>query len=152
MMDEPKEKKQPKEQSEDKKEKESKKKISFKENWLKVDEVCVCCNQIIKKQRGITRQNLKRLIRPKFTLDEIIITFMLIMVIALAFVYQSETKQCRDWITPMFKGDLDNCKAVCNMRCEMTNAIRERNALNYTRLENITNELNEFNGTQLTPP
>lgn len=109
----------------------------FQENWNKVDEVCPHCNQITKRQKGMTKQNLKRLITPQFNMNEILITFMLIMVIVLAYVYLNETKQSRDWIIDMTGEDKQQCFSNCNLRCE--NFFQTQ--LNLTTLTNLTNEL-----------
>lgn len=111
---------------------------NIKENWLKVDEVCTHCGQVTKRQKGITKQSLKRLITPKFTMDELIITFMIIMVLVLAFAYNAETKSCREWIKPMYAKDLNNCKSVCNVRCELIQWDKGGSS-------NITNALYELN-------
>lgn len=93
------------------------KKNVFKENWNKVDKRCPCCNQVTEKQKGMTKENLKKLISFKWNANEVIITIMIIMMLLLAFAYNNETKKCRDWITPMFKGDAEDCKTVCDQRC-----------------------------------
>jgi len=36
-------------------------KQNIKDNWLKEDELCPQCGQVTKKQRGITKQSMKRL-------------------------------------------------------------------------------------------
>ena len=92
----------------------------FKENWLKEDKLGPVCKQVTEKQKGFTKQNIKRLFSFKFDANEIIFTAILILVILLALSYSSETKQCKDWISPMTSGDKDNCKYVCNQRCELT--------------------------------
>lgn len=120
-----------------------KKKNVFKENWLKVDETCPACHQITKRQKGITKQNLKRLITPQFNMTEILITFMIIMVLALAFVYNYETKECRDWLKEMTSGD---CVGVCDYKCRMLEA-NERKELNVSNLTIANDGMNEFNGT-----
>lgn len=70
----------------------------FRENWNKVDETCPTCNQVTKRQRGLTKQNLKRLITPRWDLNELMITFMIIMVLVLAYSYKVETQTCRDYV------------------------------------------------------
>lgn len=77
---------------------EMKKPLTFKERWLLEDERCSQCNAITKRVRGITKQNIKRLLTPQFNTTELLITFILIMVIVMAFLYKSETQQCRDFI------------------------------------------------------
>lgn len=110
------------------------KKSVFKENWLKVDKTCEKCGQVTERQKGLTKQNLKRLITPQWNMQEIIITFMLIMVILLAYVYISETKQCREWVASMFAGDKNECKVNCNLQCEKIQP--QNNSI--TNISNIT--------------
>jgi len=76
---------------------EAPKKNIFKENWLKVDETCPHCGQVTKRQKGMTKQNLKRLVTIKFDLNEVIWTLVIILVLVLAYSYQSETKVCREY-------------------------------------------------------
>jgi hypothetical protein len=94
-------------------------KMTFKENWEKTDELCATCSQVIKRQRGITRQNIKRLLVPRWDMNEVLITFMIIMVLFLAYAYANETKQSREWLKPMFEGTKETCLMVCSSRCEM---------------------------------
>ena len=119
----------------------------IKENWNKVDERCPYCNQVTKRQRGITKQNLKRLITPRWDLNEMLILFMIIMVVVLAFAYKSETASCRDWVSDMFAGNITNCMDNCDFRCRAIEGIIEKRnstnppALNLTFMnELITND------------
>ena len=118
--------------------------MGIKENWLKTDELCPNCGFVTKRQKGLTKQNLKRLITPKFNWNEVLITFMLIMVVVLAFSYKNEIKQCQDWIAPMFAGSTDDCKFVCNNRCDLIkgveNVYAQSSSPKYFNL--IMNELN----------
>lgn len=92
--------------------------MGIKENWEKVDECCPQCGQVTKQAKGITRQNIKRLFSIKFNYTEFLITFMLIMILVLAWAYMKETKESRDWINSMYSGDKDACILTCNMKCE----------------------------------
>lgn len=114
---------------------------TFKENWLKTDEVCPSCGKVTKRFRGITKQNLKRLITPQWNINELLITFMIIMVLVLAFAYKNETKQCSEWISSMYEGDVDSCKFNCNYNCDMIN--------NRVEAQNLT-QRNEYNFTYRT--
>jgi len=109
------------------------KKNIFKENWLLEDAKCEKCGAITHRQRGLTRQNLKRLITPKWDLTELLITFMMIMVIVLAYSYSSETKQCREWLK-LFSGEQKDCEAVCSYQCELSqgNYVLENASRNLT--------------------
>ena len=125
------------------------KKLTFKERWLQEDKVCDNCGQVTEKVRGITRQNLKRLITPKLDLNELIFTFIMIMLVVLTFSYKSETQQCRDWIGPMFEGTTQDCLSVCDLRCTMVKGIVNNSkweppklidAINFSILTNEPNE------------
>jgi hypothetical protein len=70
----------------------------FKENWLKVDKVCEHCGQVTERQRGLTKQNLKRLMTIKFNMNEVIITLIIILVLISAYAYKVETQICRDYV------------------------------------------------------
>lgn len=97
------------------------------------DAKCEKCGAITHRQRGLTRQNLKRLITPKWDLTELLITFMMIMVIVLAYSYSSETKQCREWLK-LFSGEQKDCEAVCSYQCELSqgNYVLENASRNLT--------------------
>lgn len=92
--------------------------MGIKENWEKVDEVCPTCNQVTKQAKGITRQNIKRLFSFKMSYTEFLITFMLIMLLVLAYAYNSETKESREWIKEMQSGSLEMCKSSCGLKCD----------------------------------
>jgi hypothetical protein len=85
--------------------------MSIKENWNKCDEKCLSCGGIVKRQRGLTKANLKKLLIPRLDINELVITFILIMVICLGLLYQSETKTCREWL----KKFEDNPTATCDL-------------------------------------
>lgn len=91
--------------------------MGIKDNWEKVDEVCLSCGQVTKQAKGITRQNIKRLFSIKFNYTEFLITFMLIMILVLAWAYWNETKESRDWINSMYGTDKDTCLMNCNYKC-----------------------------------
>lgn len=93
--------------------------MGIKENWEKKDEVCPHCNQVTKLQRGITRQNVKRLFSIKFSFTEFLITFMLIMLIVLTVSYKNETKESREWISKMYSTDKEACEISCLSQCQM---------------------------------
>ena len=116
--------------------------MNFKEKWNQVDEVCPHCKQITKRNRGITRQNIKRLLIPKFNMNELLITIILLMVIMLGLLYSTETKACRDWIAPMINGTKDSCKDICDYKCEMFHTLDNQNLNNFN--------LSSFSVTNLT--
>jgi len=93
------------------------KKNVFKENWLKTDETCASCGQVTKRVRGMTRQNIRRLLIPKFNVNEVIFTLLLVLIIFSAYSYKNETKICNDWIAPMIEDGGRNCLSVCSSKC-----------------------------------
>ena len=113
---------------------------TIKENWLKKDTVCPCCNQVTEQVRGITKQNLRKLLIPKWDATEVTITLLLITLIILSFAYKNETQQCRDWVGPMYANDGADCLAVCDNKCSLMKVAigGSNNEFNF----NITNTTN----------
>jgi len=99
------------------------KKNNIRENWERVDETCPTCNQVTKQVRGITKQNIKKLLIPKWNMTEVLITLLLIALILLALLYKNETQQCRDFLTPLYANDGENCLAVCENKCTLIKEI-----------------------------
>ena len=114
------------------------KKNVFKENWLKEDKICSQCGQITEKQRGLTKQNIKKLFSFKLTTDEIIFTALIILVIVLAYAYNHDTKQSREWINSMVSGSIENCKFNCNNHCDLYAQIDNIKNGGITNLTNLT--------------
>jgi len=112
---------------------------NFKERWNSVDETCPQCGKVTKRARGLTKQNLKRLITPQWNMQEVIITFMLIMVLVLAYTYQSETKQCRDWINSMAGED---CESACRYNCQRIVVVNQSSALSLPNASELNMLLN----------
>jgi len=88
-------------------------------HWNEVDEHCPTCNAITKQQRGVSKQNMRRLITPKWDATEMLILFMIIMILVLAWAYAKETEQCRTWISDMRGTSKMECFANCNERCQL---------------------------------
>ena len=117
------------------------KKNVFKENWLKKDLCCEKCGQVTVKQKGLTKENLGRLFKIKFNMNELIFTFIIIMIIVLAWSYNNETKVCREWIGPMFESnDINDCKNVCNQKCGVLETNKGLEGLKFNFTNTITNE------------
>ena len=53
---------------------------TLKQKWNEVDETCPTCNQVTKVNRGVTKQNIKKMFR-KPSLQDAIIFIMLILAI-----------------------------------------------------------------------
>ena len=73
-------------------------KISFKEQWEKVDELCPQCGNIAKRAEGINRQNMKRLLSLKMNFNDIM-TFLLVAMLLLSiYRYMNDTAECRSFL------------------------------------------------------
>jgi len=94
---------------------------TFKQKWNEVDEVCPTCNQVTKVNRGLTKQNLKKMFR-KPTLQDWIIFIMLILTLFMAWTYQNEVQQykeiirnpqelCQVYYESIIMGNFDNLNA-----------------------------------------
>ena len=68
---------------------------TFKTKWNKVDEVCPNCNQITKVNRGLTKQNLKKMFQ-KPTPQDWVIFIMLVLAMLGALSFQSEIQYYRE--------------------------------------------------------
>ncbi|MGC9309724.1 MAG: hypothetical protein ACP5D2_03465 [Candidatus Nanoarchaeia archaeon] len=69
---------------------------TFKEKWNEEDRRCPYCNQVTERSRGLTRQNIRRLVFSKPTTQDLIMLAVIILVLLIAWRYQVETQQCRD--------------------------------------------------------
>ncbi len=68
---------------------------TFKKKWNERDEVCPHCNQVTKVNRGLTKQNLKKMFQ-KPTPQDWVILIMLILAILGALSFQNEVQYYRD--------------------------------------------------------
>lgn len=64
-------------------------KKTFKSKWEEKDEVCPLCNQVTKRNIGLTRQNMKNLLK-KPTLQDWIIFIMILLTLLGAWSYSQE--------------------------------------------------------------
>ena len=83
-----------------------KKRKTFKEKWNEVDEVCPCCGQVTKVNRGLTKQSLKKLFR-KPTLNDLITFLILILALTGAFAYRNEVN--------FYKNIINNPQELCSI-------------------------------------
>lgn len=63
--------------------------------WDAEDQRCPHCNQVTKLAKGMNKQNLKKLIFSKPTMQDWILLFVIVMVLLIAWRYNAETEQCR---------------------------------------------------------
>ncbi len=70
---------------------------SFKQKWNEVDETCPSCGQVTKVNRGLTKQNLKKMFK-KPSIQDIIILIMLALVLFGAWGYQNEVAQYKELV------------------------------------------------------
>ncbi len=80
-------------------------KKSFKQKWNSVDEVCDSCGQVTKINRGLTKQNLKKLFKRPSSQD-LIIFILLILVFFGSWAYINEVVE--------YKKILSNPEELCN--------------------------------------
>ncbi len=65
---------------------------TLKQKWNEVDEICPSCGQVTEINRGLSKQNLKKMFR-KPSLQDIIILIMIALVLFGAMAYQNEVVQ-----------------------------------------------------------
>ena len=107
--------------------------------WDETDTLCEC-GAIKTKVRGITRQNMKKLITPKWDTTEILLTLIIGMVIVISLLYNSETKTCREFLNGIAdSANITSCESVCTDKCEMIKGTSVK--YNASLLERM-NELN----------
>ena len=70
---------------------------TFKQKWNEVDETCSTCGQVTEINRGLTKQNLKKMFG-KPSLQDIIIFIMLALVLFGAWAYQNDVAQYQELI------------------------------------------------------
>ena len=127
---------------------------SFKEKWEEEDILCPHCKQVTSQAKGITRQNIKRLLIPKFNMNELVFTIIILLMIILAVSYRNETAQSREWIKSMTGYDKTQCESICVGRCQLywdpDNMPANTNLSNISvaRIPFILNELNETNSSE----
>jgi len=66
-------------------------------NWNKKDEVCPTCNQVTKEQRGLIKQNFKKLLQ-KPTMQDWLILLMIAMILFGAWAYKYDVQNYREVI------------------------------------------------------
>lgn len=119
----------------------------FKDKWNSEDETCKRCGQVTKISRGLTKQNVKRLIGLKIKMSDFLVLVMLCLVLFLAYAYFQETKTCREF--------LNNIDYNCMVRLKSYNQTSygmptfNPNILNESNAS-VVNETNELNST--SPP
>ena len=89
-------------------------------NWNKVDATCESCGQITYKVKGITKQNLKRLFVPQWNATEMTINILLMGILLLAFLYNGETSQAREYVKLVESGEF--CKQLDLAQATTTSA------------------------------
>jgi len=64
--------------------------------WEDIDERCPYCDNVTKQVRGFNKQNLKKLLFSKPTVQDLIMLFVIIMVLFGAWRYDVEMGMCRE--------------------------------------------------------
>ena len=70
---------------------------TFKQKWNEVDEVCPTCGKVTIINRGLTKQNIKKMFN-KPSIQDWIILIMIILALFGAWAYQSEVQQYKEII------------------------------------------------------
>ncbi len=70
---------------------------TFKEKWNETNEVCSHCGNITKENRGLTKQNVKKLFKKPNSTD-IALFLIVLLTLAGAFMYISEVQSLREII------------------------------------------------------
>ncbi len=70
---------------------------SFKTKWGEVDVICPKCNQVTKRNRGLTRQNVKNLFK-KPTMQDLMILAMVMLALFGAWAYNMENAKYQEMI------------------------------------------------------
>jgi len=106
---------------------------TFKEKWNEVDEVCPYCGQVTKVNRGLTRQNIKKLFR-KPTIQDWIIFIIIVLTLFGAWSYQNEVQQYREMI--------ENPQELCQAYNEgiLQGYLNDINITNISNIEIIEDE------------
>lgn len=65
------------------------KSMKFKEQWQQVDKTCPTCGQVTIPAKGLTKQNIRRLISPKAIFEPQNLTITILMIIALFLAAQN---------------------------------------------------------------
>ena len=86
--------------------------MSLKETWLQEDRKCPACGQITERVRGITRQNLIRLIKPRWNVQEAIYTIIIIMIVILGLLYKSEVGESQLWLKQLHENPFETCRVL----------------------------------------
>lgn len=98
-------------------------------NWNDEDKIerCPQCNSItyIERVRGINKQNIKRLFSWSWDWKEMTILFLMISILAMAWLYSIDTKECREWVTKLHADPFETCEILKNEAMNRTNVWNE---------------------------
>jgi hypothetical protein len=73
-------------------------KISFSEQWEKVDKLCPHCGNIAERAEDINRQNMKRLFSLKMNFNDIMTFLLVAMLLLSVYRYYNDTAQCKEFL------------------------------------------------------
>lgn len=111
----------------------------FLQKWNSTDKTCPTCHQITERTKGITKQNLKRLVWGPPNMQDWLTLFMMIGILMMAYLYHSETTEC--------KAVIKNLDQICmdyEFSEKQTDLLNERliESLNKTKEASIFGNLN----------
>ena len=83
--------------------------------WKQTDELCPTCGHVTKRVRGLTKQNLKKLVSFKWDWDEFIMTLVLILLVITAFAYKHDIAQCKAYVKDITENPCKFCRVTSNI-------------------------------------
>ena len=120
-------------------------KEKFKAKWNQQDETCSSCGQVTRISKGLTKQNVKRLIGLKIKASDLLVLFMLIMMLFIAWAYYRDMQVSRDFMNNIDyncmiweKSHITNLSSYANPNDLI---LKEANETNETELNNSVNDL-----------
>ena len=111
----------------------------FFKDWNKIDELCPLCGGVTHAQKGITRQNMKKMLRWSWNTNDLILLFVIIMLVFVSWRYTVETKACRDYVQDLQTNPYDTCAKLTS---NATNAAKGIESLNNLNLSTWQQNLN----------
>ena len=102
----------------------------FFKDWLKEDEICPLCNHVTHQKKGITRQNMKKMLRWSWSTNDLILLFVIAMLLFVSWRYTVETKECRAYVQDLRTNPYDTCAKLTSNATNAAKGIESLNNLN----------------------
>lgn len=98
--------------------------------WNDTDKLCEHCGNVTYKAKGFNKQNLKRLFT-RFSLNDFIILFIILLVLFLSWAYQRDTAECRYFINNINQVCMDMIKPAEQQQTNQTTFFIPTNATEF---------------------